>query len=281
MSTLVAVMGVSHAPSHTALPELAPPEQLSVIRESWVTLKRRFEAAKPDLVVAISNDHFQNFFPVQPPFCVGTAEAHVMPAEASARQLKLSPQRVAGDPGFAAHLLAVAEAEGLPLAYSDELIFQDEISIPQRFLDPDNKIPVVPILTNCLNRNVPSPRSFLALGAAIAKAIARDPASRRVAVIGTGGLSHDPLGPNWCLVDEAFDRRFLALLASGETETLLNEFTLEKIFAPGKGGTPEILNWFTALGAAGAGAKADVLCYLPVPEWATGVGYATWPVAGA
>jgi protocatechuate 4,5-dioxygenase beta chain len=280
MGRLAAAIAVSHVPSHTAYPEMAPPEKLRAIRAAWAALKDRLAQAAPDLVVAVSNDHFQNFFPVQPPFCVGTAETHVMPAEVNAKPLKLESRMVAGNPDFAAHLLRTAEAAGAPLAFSDEIVFMDEISIPQRFLDPDNRIPVVPILTNCLNRHQPTPRSFFALGALIARAIADEPGNRRIAVIATGGLSHDPLGPNWCLVDEAFDRRFLALLESGDTERLFGEYTLARILEPGKGGTPELLNWFTALGAVGAGRKAQVLCYESVPEWATGVGYAAWPVGG-
>ena len=280
MGTLVAAMGVSHVPSHTAYPEMAPPEKLRAIRAAWATLKDALAAAQPDLIVAVSNDHFQNFFPVQPAFCVGTGDTHVMPAKINARQLKLDSRPVAGSPGFAGHLLRTADAERLPLAFSDALIFMDEISIPQRFLDPDNRLPVVPILTNCLNRHQPSPRRFFELGAVIARAIAHDPDNRRIAVIATGGLSHDPLGPNWCLVDEAFDRRFLALLEAGDTEQLFGEYTLERIMEPGKGGTPELLNWFVALGAVGAGRKATVLCYESVPEWATGVGYAMWPIDG-
>jgi hypothetical protein len=97
-------------------------------------------------------------------------------------------------------------------------------------------------------------------------------------VIATGGLSHDPTGPNWCLIDEKFDRRFLDHLVQGSTESLLREYTLERIFQPGKGGTPEILNWFAALGAVGAGTTATLLCYEPVREWATGMGYVAWDI---
>lgn len=279
MSTLVAAMAVAHVPSHTAYPELAPPDQLGRITAAWSSLRAKLAAAQPDIVVAISNDHFLNFFPVQPAFCVGTGEAYDMPAATHAQRLKLETRSVAGSPAFAEHLLTVADDCRMPLAFSDDLIFIDEFSIPQRFLDPENRMAWLPILTNCLNRNRPSPRTFFALGEVVVQAIARDDADRCVAVIATGGLSHDPLGPNWCLVDEAFDRRFLALLESGDTDALFAEFTPEKILEPGKGGTPETLNWFAALGAVGAGARAEILCYEPVPAWATGVAYASWPLA--
>jgi aromatic ring-opening dioxygenase catalytic subunit (LigB family) len=276
MSTLTAALAVAHVPGHTINPEMVPADQMQRIRQAWDTLRNDLDAAKPDVVVAISNDHFLNFFPVQPPFCLGSGDTHLMPAAARSAPLKLPSREIVGHPRFAQHLLDTADACGMPLAFSDELLFSDEISIPQRFLDPDNRFKWVPILTNCLNRNRPSPRSFFKLGEVIRTAIDRSDEPARVAVVATGGLSHDPFGPRWCLIDEEFDRRFLELLAAGAVDAIFEEFPMEKILEPGPGGTPEILNWFVGLGAAGKGRRAEILCYEPVPVWATGVGYMRW-----
>jgi aromatic ring-opening dioxygenase catalytic subunit (LigB family) len=276
VSKLVAAMAVAHVPGHTINPDMVPADQMQRIRRAWDELQRKLADAQPDVVIAVSNDHFQNFFPVQPPFCLGSGDKHLMPAAARAAPLKLPSREIAGSPSFAEHLLKTADACGLPLAFSDELLFSDEISIPQRFLDPDNRFKWLPILTNCLNRNRPSPRSFFKLGEVIAAAIDRADQEMRVAVVVTGGLSHDPFGPRWCLIDEGFDRRFLELVEAGALDTLFDEFPLQRILEPGKGGTPEILNWFVGLGAVGRGRRAEILCYEPVPVWATGVGYAHW-----
>jgi hypothetical protein len=279
MSALVAIFAVSHVPGHTVNPDMVPRPQMAGIQAAWSRLQIELSNVRPDVVVAVSNDHFLNFFPVQPAFCVGTGEAHAMPSTACAKYLKIPSRDVRGNPSFAEHLLHIADSSGFPLAFSDEFVFNDEIAIPQRFLDPENRFSWLPILTNCLNRNRPSPESFFRLGDVIARSIREDKADRRVALVAAGGLSHDPFGPNWCLIDEAFDRRFLALLEAGKTDTLFAEFTPTKILEPGRGGTPEILNWFTALGAAGAGTRAVILSYEAVPTWATGVAYAFWPLA--
>ena len=278
MGRIVACLGLTHAPGQTGSPEMAPPEKRAIVDKAWAAARHILEDAAPNLVVVVSNDHFQNFFPVQPSFCVGTGDGHALPGKAYEKFLRIETHTVAGAPDFATHLLRVAEERGFPLAFSDALEFMDEVSIPEHFLQFGDKAALLPILTNCLGRNLPSPRSFFELGRIIAEATRTGPDDLRVAVLGTGGLSHDPLGPNWCLIDEDFDRAFLALVESGDTDTLLRDFTLERILAPGKGGTPETLNWFTALGAAGAGTKAEILGYTPVPEWATGMGYAAWSV---
>lgn len=281
MGNLVALFAMSHAPGQTGFPDRAPASKKANVYAAWAELTRRFEAADPHVLVAISNDHFQNFHRVQPPFCVGTGESHILPREAYAKTLRLTPHPVKGAVDFAESLLRISTDHGVDLAFSEQLEFQDEFSVPKHFLDPADKVPLVPILTNCLNRGQPSPKRFYELGKAIAATIEARSERERVAVIATGGLSHDPTGPNWCLIDEEFDRRFLELLASGNAEKLFSEFTLEKIFAPGKGGTPETLNWFVALGAAPRGSKAEILCYEPVHEWATGMGYVAWNLLGA
>lgn len=276
MGKLVAAFGASHAPGQTGFPELAAPAKKENIYMAWAELRKKFEKAKPDILVGVSNDHFQNFHRVQPPFCVGTAASHILPRQAYAKMLRLTPHPVRGHVAFAESLIRVAAENGVDLAFSEDLQFQDEFSVPKHFLDPEDRVALVPILTNCLNRNQPPPERFYELGRIIAKATESSPAGERIAVIGTGGLSHDPTGPNWCLIDENFDRRFLKLIVEGDTETLFREFTLERIFEPGKGGTPEVLNWFAPLGAVGARTKATLLCYEPVPEWATGMGYVCW-----
>jgi aromatic ring-opening dioxygenase catalytic subunit (LigB family) len=276
MGKLVALFAMSHAPGQTGFPDSAPALKKANVYAAWSELRKRFEAAEPDVLVGISNDHFQNFHRVQPPFCVGTAESYILPREAYAKTLRLTPHAVKGAGDFAESLLEISTDYGVDLSFAEELELQDEFSVPKHFLDPTDKVPLVPILTNCLNRGQPPPKRFYELGKAMAATIKTRPERERIAVIATGGLSHDPTGPNWCLIDEEFDRRFLELFATGDAEKLFSEFTLEKIFAPGKGGTPEMLNWFTALGAAPTGSKAEILAYEPVYEWATGMGYVAW-----
>lgn len=277
MGQLVSVAACSHAPGQTRAPHQADEARYRNILGAWQGLRQRIETSQPDVVVAISNDHFRNFPFVVPGFCVGTGETHAIPTERYAEWLKVTPRNVKGSPAFAEHLLAVADEECFPLAFAEALEFVDEFAVPARFLGLEQSL-LVPIITNCLHRNRPTPRLFFTLGQVVAKAVATSPENLRVAVLATGGLSHDPMGPRWGIVDEAFDRRFLSLLEAGQTAVLLEEFTIEKILEPGRGGTPETLNWFAALGAAGGGTRAEILCYESVPEWSTGMGYVIWRI---
>src|SRR5438046_3122401 len=95
-----------------------------------------------------------------------------------------------------------------------------------------------------------------------------------IAVIATGGLSHEPGGPRYFWIDEEFDRWFLDLLAKGDHETLLAECTLERMEAAGSGGTAELLSWFLVL--AMTRGPADVLAYMPAVAWRSGTGMVAW-----
>jgi len=78
-----------------------------------------------------------------------------------------------------------------------------------RFMHNRAVIPTVPIhLNTYFPPNQPTPARCLAIGRAVRRAIESWPKDLRVAVIGTGGLSH-------FVVDEAFDKQFLEVLASG------------------------------------------------------------------
>jgi protocatechuate 4,5-dioxygenase beta chain len=125
---------------------------------------------------------------------------------------------------------------------------------------------------------LPAPARCLEVGRVIAEVIRRHrPAGERVAVMATGGLSHDPGGPNYFKVDEAFDRWFLGLLEDGDPERVLREVTIERMVAAGDGGTTELLAWLVALGAAGA-RRARTVCYEPTAALRSGMGAVVWPV---
>ena len=98
-------------------------------------------------------------------------------------------------------------------------------------------------------------------------------------MIATGGLAHEPGGPRYFWVDEAFDRWFLDLLAAGDHARIVRECTVARMEAAGSGGTAELLAWLAVLPFTSGG--ADVLGYTPSTSWRTGTGFAAWPVTSA
>jgi hypothetical protein len=127
---------------------------------------------------------------------------------------------------------------------------------------------------NCTVPPIPTPERAYQVGTVLRDVLRAYPGPERIAVVATGGLSHEPGGPRYFWVDEEFDRWFLDLLKRGDHRALLRECTLERMEDAGSGGTAELLAWVLVL--AFTAGPADVLAYLPAVAWRSGTGMVVW-----
>jgi aromatic ring-opening dioxygenase LigB subunit len=139
-----------------------------------------------------------------------------------------------------------------------------------RRLLKDRPLPMVPVLVNTFYPpNQPSPRRCFEFGRSIGRAIASWPEEARVAVVGSGGLSH-------FVIDEAFDHRILGAFERDDIDAITAED--DALF---RSGTSETKNWIVARGAlAATGFKMKLLDYVPCYRSEAGTGnamaFATW-----
>jgi hypothetical protein len=127
---------------------------------------------------------------------------------------------------------------------------------------------------NCTVPPIPTPERCYQVGTVLREMLAAWPGPERIAILATGGLSHEPGGPRYFWVDEEFDLWFLDLLKRGDHQSLLRECTLERMEQAGSGGTAELNAWILAL--AFTRGPADVIAYLPAIAWRTGTGMVVW-----
>src|SRR5258708_2147941 len=235
MAEIVAVTALSHAPGLTGWLDRAAPAVQRNLTDGYVELGRRLRATRPDVIVGIANDHLLNFPPENvPDFCIGTAARWHGPAEWFSDWLNVAPYALDGHPDLAKTLVREGARAGINFAFSSELLFDDNWSVPLKFLTPDHDVPLVPIHMNCIMPPLPQPARCVEVGRVIADIVRRHrPAGERVAIMATGGLSHDPGGPKYFAVDEAFDRWFLDLLAQGSAERVRREVTIDQRVAAG------------------------------------------------
>src|SRR3954447_27048176 len=86
----------------TAWTEAAPKGQAELFLRHYRTIGERLAAAHPDVIVALTVEHWANFFlNNMPAFCIGRAEYYDGPVE---DWLKIPAARVAGDPLLAQEL---------------------------------------------------------------------------------------------------------------------------------------------------------------------------------
>ncbi len=139
----------------------------------------------------------------------------------------------------------------------------------------DQPVPNVPLFTNTFfPPNQPPAHRCFQFGQAVGRAIRSWQSDARVAVIGSGGMSH-------FVIDEDFDRLIIDAIQMRDEERLCA--IGEDYF---QSGTSEIKNW---VGAAGClfdtGLSGDLIDYVPCYRSQAGTGTAngwiTWNVQGA
>jgi len=176
--------------SHSPLVGLHDPEPLIRAEvETALGRARAFTAEfAPDLVVVFAPDHYNGFlYDLMPPFCIGAAATSVGDYGLPAGPLDVDRE--------AAHAIAdgVLRA-GIDIAISEDMQVDHGLVQPLTFLFPAlNTVPIVPVFINCVAYPLgPAVRARL-LGAAIGNVLGG--LGRRVLVVGSGGLSHDPPVP--------------------------------------------------------------------------------------
>jgi aromatic ring-opening dioxygenase catalytic subunit (LigB family) len=275
MATIVAAMAMTHSPGLTGWFDRAPAEQQQEARRALTELRERLQAARPDVIVTFSNDHLLNW-PINnmPEFTVGIGEEHTGPADWFDEWLALEKYRIPGHPTLARYLVNEGARRRLAFSYLRQMQFDDGISVPMHYLNPDGAMALVPVTMNCTVPPIPTPEHCYQVGTVLRDMLKAWPGPERVAILATGGLSHEPGGPRYFWIDEEFDRWFLDLLKRGDHQALLRECTLERMEAAGSGGTAELNAWILAL--AFTRGPADVLTYMPAIAWRTGTGMVVW-----
>ena len=165
MATVVAAMAATHAPGLTGWFDRAPEADQKLVLDGYGELRRRLEAARPDVLLMLANDHLLNW-PINniPDYTVGIGEEHVGPADWFDEWLALPKYRVKGRPDLARAIVREGARLGVMFAYLNRLELDDGISVPLHYLTPGMQIPLVPITLNCTVPPIPSSGAVLPPG---------------------------------------------------------------------------------------------------------------------
>lgn len=182
----LAVCCVSHSP----LLELPGPgeqlrDEVGAALEQARDFVRDFD---PDLVVLFSPDHYNGFFyKLMPPFCLATAATAIGDYGTHAGPLDVPEQEA----------LRLAEAlldAGIDIATSAAMeVDHGTVQPLQRLFGEATARPVIPVFINSVAAPLGPLHRVRALGTAVGRHLAT--LDRRVLVVGSGGLSHDPPVP--------------------------------------------------------------------------------------
>ncbi|MGZ5836727.1 MAG: class III extradiol dioxygenase family protein [Xanthobacteraceae bacterium] len=254
MATIVGGIGTTHVPSIGKA--IAEGKQSDPY---WKPFFRGFDyvhdwlaRTKPDVAVVFYNDHGLNFFLDKlPTFAVGASAEYR--SEDEGWGIPVS-RPVPGDADLSWHLINTLVADEFDVTTCQDMLIDHAVTIPMALMWPsaassDRPWPVkiVPVEINTVQHPLPSMARCLKLGRSIGRALETYPRDLRVAVVGTGGLSHQLDGTRAGFVNKDFDALCLDKIVA-EPEALARYSIHELVELSGSQGV-EFLNWMAMRGA--------------------------------
>ncbi|NOR35230.1 MAG: extradiol ring-cleavage dioxygenase [Woeseiaceae bacterium] len=266
---------LSHAPGITGRAHLV--KNIDEREKFYAKLdqqRQEIEASGAEALVVIAAEHFGNFFMNNmPAFCVGIGEKYSGPIE-DPEWLKIPKIEITGAPDLGRRLV-IEIMQSVDTAYAEEWKFDHGIMVPLHFLTPNYDLPIIPVNINCQGPPLTPLHRAWAFGEAIRRAC--DSVPEKIAVVGTGGISHWPATPDSGKINEEWDREFLDRLLRQDKKALLS-YTNEETYRDGGQGGFEIRTYIAA--AAAAGGKGDLQYYsAELPIFAVGCTVARFELA--
>ncbi len=266
MATIIGGIAVSHTPTIGFAydtnkqndPAWAP------IFQSFGPIREWFKEKRPDAVVYIFNDHVTSFFfDNYPVFALGIDKDYAVADEGGGAR-SLPP--VLGHPRLAQHI-----GSSLVMEEFDMSFFQDK-PLDHGFFSPmsvllertgnDWPTTIVPLQVGVLQFPIPTAARCYKLGQALRRAIESYPEDIKVAVVATGGLSHQVHGEHAGFNNVEWDQQFLDVITRDPAR--LAEMTHAEYAQLGGMEGAEIIMWLIMRGALSANVrKVHSSYYLP------------------
>jgi 2,3-dihydroxyphenylpropionate 1,2-dioxygenase len=260
---MVYVGACSHAPGITARADRADTQTRQALHNALHKMGDDIRATRPDALIVVAAEHFANFFMNNmPAFAIGMADSYEGPIEDEGF-LRIKRTAVPGNKALSRRLIE-GVMQTVDVAYAEEWKFDHGISVPLHFLTPAYDLPIVPANINCQGPPLTPLKRAWAFGEALRAAA--DSVPERIALIGTGGISHWPATPDSGKINEAWDREFLKRWADNDREALTSYSDAEIYRNGGQGGFE--IRTFIAAAAAAKGAKGEIQFCEPMPIFA-------------
>lgn len=255
----------SHAPGITGRAERAEPNTRDEFYANLEKMRQQIIATEAEVLIVIAAEHFANFFMNNmPAYCIGMADYYTGPIE-DPEWLRIARTRVPGNKELSKRIISEV-MQTVDIAYAEEWKFDHGISVPLHFLTPDYKLPVIPVNINCQGPPLTPLHRAWEFGQALRRACQAVP--EKIAIVGTGGISHWPATPDSGKINEQWDRYFLAKFVANDKQALLAYGDNETYQDAGQGGFE--IRTYIATAASCEGFTATLHFYAPIPIFAVG-----------
>ncbi len=250
MAKIVAAVTTSHVPAIGAALDngKANDPYWQPLFAGYEFSKKWIAELKPDVIFLVYNDHASAFsLDVIPTFALGCAERFAISDEGWGPR---PVPDVVGSPELAWHIAQATILDEFDMTIVNRMEVDHGLTVPLSLMygQPAQwPVPVIPLAVNVVQYPPPTGRRCYMLGKAIRRAVESFTGPLRVAIFGTGGMSHQLQGPRAGLINKQFDNDFLDDFVAAP-EKLARKPHIEYVREAGSEGI-ELVMWLIARGA--------------------------------
>ncbi|AVF34063.1 gallate dioxygenase [Rahnella sikkimica] len=256
MAKIIGGLAVSHTPTigfavdHNKQDESA----WAPIFESFAPMQKWLEEKKPDVLVYVFNDHVTSFFfDHYSAFTLGIDD-HYEVADEGGGPRDLPP--VKGHAALSQHIGASLMADEFDMSFFQDKPLDHGLFSPLSALMPHEggwPTQIVPLQIGVLQFPIPTARRCYKLGQALRRAIESFPEDLNVAIVATGGVSHQVHGERCGFNNPQWDEQFVDMIVNDPER--LTEMTLAEFATLGGLEGSEVIMWLVMRGALSANVK--------------------------
>ena len=225
------------------------------IFEAYRPIQEWVEAKKPDVLLMIYNDHITSFFfDHYSAFCLGVDDSYDVADEGGGKRGGIPP--IGGHAELSRHVAQSLVTDEFDMSFFRDRPLDHGCFSPLSVLLPHEggwPVRIVPLQIGVLQFPIPTAARCYKLGQAVRRAVESYPEDLSVAIVATGGLSHQVHGERCGFNNTAWDEQFLDLIERDpESLTRLTHADYARL---GGMESSEVIMWLVMRGALSAKVK--------------------------
>ena len=253
MARIIGGLAVSHTPTIGFAVDHDKQEEAAwaPIFESFKPIRNWLIERKPDVLFYIFNDHVTSFFfDHYSAFALGADDHYDVADEGGGRR---DLPAIGGHAALSRHIGNSLMADEFDMSFFRDKPVDHGLFSPMSALMPFKEgwpVDVVPLQVGVLQFPIPSAKRCYNLGKALRRAIESYPEDLNVAIVATGGVSHQVHGERCGFNNPEWDAQFVDLLVNDPER--LTEITLAEYATLGGMEGSEVITWLIMRGALSA-----------------------------
>ncbi len=222
------------------------------IFDAYQPIREWVEAKRPDVLLMVYNDHITSFFfDHYSAFCLGVDDSYDVADEGGGKRAGIPP--IGGHAELSRHVAQSLVTDEFDMSFFRDRPLDHGCFSPLSVLLPHDggwPVRIVPLQVGVLQFPIPTAARCYKLGQAVRRAVESFPEDLSVAIVATGGLSHQVHGERCGFNNTAWDETFLDLIERDpEALTRLTHADYARL---GGMESSEVIMWLIMRGALSA-----------------------------